>query len=343
MSNAYGIVREFEAAIASWSGAAYGIAVESCSAALFLSCLYRKVGYTVIPSRTYPSVPCSIINAGGRVGFEDREWQGVYELEPYQIFDGALRFKPGMYQGGLHCLSFHTKKHLAIGRGGMILTDDEAAYQWLKRARYDGRDEAPLSQSNITMTGWNFYLAPDQAARGLELFAHLKNHELPDIDSTQQNYPDLSTIPAYKSVGRLTFRPVTMDDAEMLLRWKNENDTRMNSIISQASIPIENHLKWLAGTLKDESVEFRIILLNGEPIGDLRLNHGQETEVSIRLDKAYRGNGLATRVVGMVRDENLMAKIVTHNLPSLRVFLANGYKLQEYVIGPVAYYILRKL
>ena len=32
------------------------------------------------------------------------------------------------------------KKKIPIGRGGAILTNDKKAYQWLKMARYDGRD-----------------------------------------------------------------------------------------------------------------------------------------------------------------------------------------------------------
>jgi dTDP-4-amino-4,6-dideoxygalactose transaminase len=45
-----------------------------------------------------------------------------------------------MYEPGtLHTLSFHRRKHLAIGRGGMILTDDAEAAKWLRLARYDTR------------------------------------------------------------------------------------------------------------------------------------------------------------------------------------------------------------
>jgi dTDP-4-amino-4,6-dideoxygalactose transaminase len=198
----YNAVRELEERIAAWSGARFGVAVESCSAALFLSCVYKKVGYCTVPSRTYPSVPCSILNAGGTVGFRDEAWAGTYELAPWGIIDGALRFRPGMYQGGLHCLSFHIKKHLPIGRGGMILTDDEEAYRWLKRARFDGRDEVPLLEDDFTMTGWNMHLQPEQASRGLQLFDLVKDRDLPDLDVAAQGYPDLSQFAVYHNASR---------------------------------------------------------------------------------------------------------------------------------------------
>ena len=123
----YKVVTDFENRIADFSGAKYAVAVESCTAAIFLSCFYKRVKDVFIPKRTYPSVPCSIIHAGGRVHFTDQAWSGTYELAPYGIVDGALRFRRDMYKGGLHCLSFHIKKLLPIGRGGMILTDDEQA------------------------------------------------------------------------------------------------------------------------------------------------------------------------------------------------------------------------
>jgi dTDP-4-amino-4,6-dideoxygalactose transaminase len=191
-------VKKFESAIAEWSGARYGIAVESCSAAIFLSCLYTRVEEVTIPNRTYPSVPCGIIHAGGRVRFDHAPWSGIYRLRPYPIWDGACRFRRGMYEGGLHCLSFHAKKLLPIGRGGMILTDDSEARDWLKLARFDGRTEGvPLGEDEFRMLGFNMMMTPEQATRGLQLFSLRKDNEFPDMSVEAQGYPDLSKFPIY--------------------------------------------------------------------------------------------------------------------------------------------------
>lgn len=197
MYNVFQIVDEFERTIAAWAGSKYAVAVESCTAALFLSCVYMKVKEVTIPARTYPSVPNSIIHAGGTVKFEDIPWGGIYQLKPYPIWDGALRFKPNMYKGGLHCLSFHMKKHLPIGRGGMILTDDKEAYLWLKRARFDGRREVPLEEDTFDMLGYNMYMEAEQATRGLRLFSTIDQKGLEDLDSNKQGYPDLSKCKIY--------------------------------------------------------------------------------------------------------------------------------------------------
>ena len=204
--NPYKIVSDFEEAIAEYAGSKYAVAVESCTAAIFLSLMYRKqTGWrgsdklgVGIQKHTYPGVACSIIHAGFKVRFEDDNWRGEYELEPMDIWDAALRFKKGMYHGGFQCLSFHIKKLLPIGRGGMILTDDEAAYKWLKKARFDGREPVPLQEDNFTMLGCNMYMQPADAARGLQLLQALGDRELDDLSVESQKYADLSRFDIYK-------------------------------------------------------------------------------------------------------------------------------------------------
>ena len=203
--NPYDVVSSFEKTVAEWCGAKYGVAVESCTAAIFLSLQYinqrGELSDVLIPKRTYPSVPCSIIHSKMQVTFSTYEWSGEYELFPLDIWDAALRLKKGMYHGGLQCLSFHIKKHLPIGRGGMILTDDEDAYKWLKKARFDGREPVPLSEDNFTMLGWNMYLEPADAARGIQLFEVMKQKYpdgMEDLKVEEQGYPDLSIYPIYQ-------------------------------------------------------------------------------------------------------------------------------------------------
>lgn len=201
MTNPYTIVDTFEKTVAEYCGAPYGVAVESCTAAIFLSLMWRKKNFSPsivsIPKFTYPSVPCSIIHAGCKVKFDDREWAGEYELGSLGIWDSALRFKRNMYHGGYQCLSFHIKKLIPIGRGGMILTKSIEAYEWFKKARFDGRSPVPLLEDNFTMLGWNLYMEPANAARGLQLLQAIGNRELEDLKVEEQGYPDLSKFPIY--------------------------------------------------------------------------------------------------------------------------------------------------
>ena len=127
-SDAYQVVRNFEQAVADYAGAKYGVAVDSCTNAILLCCKYCEVETVVLPKKTYVGVAYSILHAGGKIEFVDDDWQGAYQLWPYPIIDSARRFKRGMYHDlgpyTLYCLSFHWSKHIPIGRGGMILTDN---------------------------------------------------------------------------------------------------------------------------------------------------------------------------------------------------------------------------
>jgi len=198
MKNPYEVVRNFEQCVAEFAGSKYAVSVDTCTSALFLSCLYLKVDEVTIPKHTYVSVPCAIIHAGGRVKFTDLDWKGLYRLEPYPIIDGALRFKRGMYvPGTYHCVSFHYKKQMPIGRGGIILTDDAEAVDWFKQARFNGRHEKGLLDDSFQMLGFNMYMDPERAARGLCMMLNIEDYEKEEVDT----YPDLSQFPIYQKYG----------------------------------------------------------------------------------------------------------------------------------------------
>jgi len=195
--NPYKVVQDFEKSMAEYVGSPFAVAVDSCTNALFLACFYAKVGEVTIPNNTYVSVPCSIIHAGGKVNFEDVTWKGIYQLKPYSIYDSACQLMPGMYIPGSHqCISFSANKPLNIGKGGMIFTDDEKAVSWYKKARYEGRAEVGIMNDTFDMLGWNMYMTPEQASRGLVLLSHVK----PRIH--EPVYPDLSRFEIYTKANR---------------------------------------------------------------------------------------------------------------------------------------------
>ena len=208
----YKVTEDFEKSLSDYTGAPYVVTVDNQSNALFLSLYYEKnikkrinTDTIKIPSRTYPSVPCEIIHAGLKVDFEPVDGKtitGAYNLVGSNVWDSALRFTADMYQPNTHmCVSFTGPyKHFKLSKGGAILTDNYEAYLWFKRARYSGRRECSYHDDNFDMLGWNFYMMPELATRGLLLMNQFYN-----IDgSKKQNqdlelpYPDLSKFEIYK-------------------------------------------------------------------------------------------------------------------------------------------------
>ena len=203
LSDPWDVVDLFEKTIADYAGSKYAVAVDNCTDAMFLCLKYLGVEDEItIPKKTYVSVPCTIIHAGCQVKFEDVEWSGAYQLKPHPVYDSATRMTSGMYiPDTYYCLSFHRRKHIPIGKGGMILLDDVNAYEWLKVARYEGRHMDTLyKDDSFDMIGWNMYMPPEQAAEGLDLYCKLKEHN-DDLESSG-THKDLSQFPMYERANR---------------------------------------------------------------------------------------------------------------------------------------------
>ncbi len=200
------ITEDFESKLSDYTGAPFVVALDNCSNALFLALYYEKIkGKDItIPSRTYPSVPCEIIHAGGNIVFDTistKTIKGAYQLKPTKVWDSALRFTHDMYIQDTHmCVSFTGPyKHLKLGKGGAILTDNYNAYMWFKRARFSGRRECSYHDDYFDMLGWNFYMMPEIAARGLLLLTQFYNMDgsPKSNDDLELPYPDLSKYSIY--------------------------------------------------------------------------------------------------------------------------------------------------
>lgn len=206
MSNAYAVTDLFEQSVAKYTGASYAVATDNMSNALHMCLVYENIkGQTIkIPERTYVSVPCEIIHAGGKVEFEPvngTTLKGAYQLKPTRVWDSALRFTHNMYiPDSLMCVSFSgVYKPLKLIKGGMILLDDEKAYNWLRRSRFSGRNNCSYLKDNLDMVGWNYIMPPPTAAMGLYLMGQFYN-----VDGTPRHnedvelpYPKLSDFPIY--------------------------------------------------------------------------------------------------------------------------------------------------
>lgn len=208
---AHKITEDFEREISKYTGAPYVVCVDNQSNALYMALMYNRVnGKTVrIPKRTYPSVPCEIINAGARVEFvEDHPavngeyLTGEYLLEGTNVIDSALWFSADMYKKGtMMCCSFTgAYKHLKLGKGGCILLDDEETYMDMKQFRFSGRKEMSYMEDDLDMLGHNFYMMPEIAARGILMISQFYDRQGKKIHNNRLSlpYPDLSTKEVYK-------------------------------------------------------------------------------------------------------------------------------------------------
>lgn len=127
-----------------------------------------------------------------------------------------------------------------------------------------------------------------------------------------------------------TLRPMTMFDAELMLGWKNDEETRKYAIATSEEIKPAAHYAWL-----EHNVQFfqTIEDMRKVPVGAIRVQNG---EISIWVDRAVRGNGIARDTIRKVSHTGQTAKIVEGNIPSMRAFIFSGFaptvKLDNYYI-----------
>tara|TARA_B100001027_G_C16169799_1_gene286449 strand:- start:82 stop:759 length:678 start_codon:yes stop_codon:yes gene_type:complete len=197
------VVHGFETLIANYCGSKYAISLDNCTNGIFLCLNYLGFKNKVIeiPSKTYLSVPQVILQSENIPKFIDKEWSGIYQLGDTSIYDAAGRMQKNMFlKDTFMCLSFHIRKNLPIGKGGMILTDSLFAYNWMYKAVYEGRDRRqPHDEiNNLEHMGWNMYMTPEQAAYGIELFNEYEKKSSTKDCTFSDKYVELKNFDIFK-------------------------------------------------------------------------------------------------------------------------------------------------
>jgi len=197
----FSIVSEFENQVSLFFGARYGIAVDCCTHAIELCLRYVNAKYIYSPKQTYISVPFLSNKLGISLIWNDERWQDwyvVWEDEHKKIIDSAVLWRKDSYISGTYmCLSFQYQKHLSLGRGGMILCDDEEASRELKKMSYDGRlPNIPWRDQDISSFGYHYYMTPETAKLGLEKLQIASVTE--PRKWTINDWPDLTKMKIFK-------------------------------------------------------------------------------------------------------------------------------------------------
>ncbi len=191
-------VTRFENEIAEFYGSKYAVATDSCTHAIELCLIYEKIKEITIPTRTYISIPFLAKKLNLKLGWNTKKWFEYYFIENTNIIDAAVLWREKSYLTGTYmCLSFQYQKHLSLGRGGMILLDNEKAALALKKLSYDGREpNKPWREQNITSMGYHYYMTPETALEGLK--------KLPDAKLRTprvwewNDWPDLRSMDVFK-------------------------------------------------------------------------------------------------------------------------------------------------
>ena len=195
-------IKDFEEKIAEFFGSPYAVAVDCCTHGVELSIRYQMNNGTHLPQiscpkRTYISIPFLANKIGLDLVWRDEDWVDMYHVFP-KVIDAAVLWKKNSYiPNTFMCVSFQFRKHLSLGRGGVILCDNEDDYLNLKKMTYDGRlPDVPWREQNISTMGYHYYMTPETAELGLQKLEKAINTE--PHQWTVNDWPDVSEMRIFK-------------------------------------------------------------------------------------------------------------------------------------------------
>jgi RimJ/RimL family protein N-acetyltransferase len=141
-------------------------------------------------------------------------------------------------------------------------------------------------------------------------------------------------------ITQLVLRSATLDDAALLLEWRNDPETRSASRNSDP-IDAEDHIGWLQRSLDNDARSLLIAAANGRPVGTVRADlTGSTWELSWSVAPSMRGQGFAKHMVALAAQQipaALQADVKCGNIASTRVAEFAGLTLQGESDGMLHY------
>jgi len=194
------VVSTFENKISEFFGASYAVAVDSCTHGLELCLRHTNETKINVPKRTYLSVPFLAEKIGLKREWRDDDWEKYYTINygDKRIIDAAVLWEKNSYiPNTFMCISFQYQKHLSLGRGGVILIDNESDYISLKKMSYDGRlPNVPWRDQDIDTVGFHYYMTPETAQLGLDKLQTAI--DTPPRQWVVTDWPDLTEMQIFK-------------------------------------------------------------------------------------------------------------------------------------------------
>lgn len=140
-----------------------------------------------------------------------------------------------------------------------------------------------------------------------------------------------ATIAGYPK-GCFSLRPATIDDAAIILAWRNDPSTRQYSHNSEL-IDRETHWRWMNTKLNDPHCVFMVAQQGRQPVGTIRgdYDEGQDAYIlSWMLSPSWRGQGYGQKLLAHFLHQlqyRAIAEIKRDNVASVKIAEKNNMTL----------------
>ena len=138
----------------------------------------------------------------------------------------------------------------------------------------------------------------------------------------------------------IKLRPASLDDADLLLAWRNDLQTRLSSHNTR-EIGREEHLAWLAETVSNPSRLLMVAEEGGVPVGTVRADREDGVyELSWTVSPDARGRGVGKRMVALFASQisgPVRAEVKPGNTASIRIMEYAGLQFDREENGVLHY------
>lgn len=134
----------------------------------------------------------------------------------------------------------------------------------------------------------------------------------------------------------ITLRSAIIQDADLLLEWRNDPLTR-NASHNTAEVKIDEHISWLKKTLNNANRRLYIAEENGVPVGNVRADFSDGVyELSWTVAPQARGRGVGKQMVAILAcqvSEPIRAEVKSGNIASAQIAKHAGMKFDREADG----------
>jgi RimJ/RimL family protein N-acetyltransferase len=139
---------------------------------------------------------------------------------------------------------------------------------------------------------------------------------------------------------KIHLRPARIQDAEVLLEWRNDPETRAASHNSE-EVKKEEHISWVKKVLADKKRRLFIAEEDGRPFGTIRVDFSDGVyKLSWTVAPNSRGRGLGKEMVKLIANQitdGIRAEIKMGNQASVRIAEYAGMIFEEEKNGVLHY------
>ena len=138
----------------------------------------------------------------------------------------------------------------------------------------------------------------------------------------------------------ISLRPATIQDADLLLKWRNDPETRKASH-NTTVVQRDEHISWLSRTLSNPNRKLYVAEENGDAVGTVRADLSEGVwELSWTVSSSARGRGVAKRMVVDLANqisEPIRAEVKAGNMASIRIAEHAGMEFERETDGVLHY------